>query len=373
MKAQHQNSRVGLPFRASAGKHRNAGYTLTEMIIAMVLVSALMSTVWGVMSLYNGLLTAGRDRTSQQQLVRSLFELINEDLTAVNADATAPLLSEFGDAFADSAAEEDNAFEAPSLQGPTRQLASGTLSVTGSATALRLQIRAFVPPDISPPSDIDLLNELGGGSASVQQASRRVSEFQTVVYQIVPWGQNDSVNSGAERLSPGLYRVQADAQSMASLEAGQSTAEQLRQASPIEISKPNLLALANPQQVSARDLLEEQLTTGSVVHGQVDTVPEVVACQFEYFDGKAWQSSWDENSTLRIPVAVRISLDVVEGKDLARLEELYPSAGTQEPGAAITTEADPADESFSYSVSAKRYSRTILLDSTVSVDSGGLR
>ena len=192
MKAQHQNSRVGLPFRASAGKHRNAGYTLTEMIIAMVLVSALMSTVWGVMSLYNGLLTAGRDRTSQQQLVRSLFELINEDLTAVNADATAPLLSEFGDTFADLAAEEDNAFEAPSLQGPTRQLASGTLSVTGSATALRLQIRSFVPPDISPPSDIDLLNEdIGRKSGLIKRWEAKVDELLTQIREIRFKGRSD--------------------------------------------------------------------------------------------------------------------------------------------------------------------------------------
>ena len=97
---------LGLHLRAQSGQRRNGGYTLTEMIIAMVLVSALMSTVWGVMSLYNGLLTAGRDRTSQQQLVRSLFELINDDLTAVNADMTAPLLSEFGDTFAELVTED---------------------------------------------------------------------------------------------------------------------------------------------------------------------------------------------------------------------------------------------------------------------------
>ncbi len=44
------------------GRHR--GYTLIEMIISMVLVSALMSSVWGVMSMSNSLLTAGRAQTT---------------------------------------------------------------------------------------------------------------------------------------------------------------------------------------------------------------------------------------------------------------------------------------------------------------------
>ena len=75
----------------SADREKRSGYTLVEMIIAMVLVSALMSSVWTIMSLYNGLLTAGRDRTTEQQLVRSLFELVNEDIAGVNAVATQSL------------------------------------------------------------------------------------------------------------------------------------------------------------------------------------------------------------------------------------------------------------------------------------------
>lgn len=350
----------------------NRGYTLTEMIIAMVLVSALMSTVWGVMSLYNGLLTAGRDRTSSQQLVRSLFDLLNEDLSAVNADAEAPLLSEFGDTFDDLTSDDEFAFAAAMPHDQEKQSASGQLSLSGSATAMRLQIRSFVPPDLSPPSDIDLLNELGGGSASRQQGSHRVSEFQTIVYQTTPRGQNSSVNVGAESLSPGLYRIQVETQSLAALEANQSTAEQLRQMNIIEVSRQNLTALLNPQTGSADNPLDEQpLNNRPVAQLQVDAVPEVVGCQFEYFDGTTWQLSWNDNLTRRLPVAVRVSLDVVEGKDIARLAELYPSDGTTVAEDATTPIEEPAGSDELYSVSAKRYSRTILLDSTAAVGSGG--
>ena len=58
-----------------------SGYTLVELLIAAVLVSALMSTVWGMMSMYNSLLSAGKAEVTEQQLVRSLFQMISEDLS----------------------------------------------------------------------------------------------------------------------------------------------------------------------------------------------------------------------------------------------------------------------------------------------------
>ena len=42
-----------------------SAYTLAEMLIAMILVAALMSVTWAVMSMYNSLLTAGQSQTTE--------------------------------------------------------------------------------------------------------------------------------------------------------------------------------------------------------------------------------------------------------------------------------------------------------------------
>lgn len=357
---------------AANSGHGNRGYTLAEMIIAMVLVSALMSTVWGVMSLYNGLLTTGRDRTNEQQLLRSLFEVMNEDLTAINANSTSAMLSEFGDAFDAPTADDESALDTVPWNDATDETASGQVSLTGSATAMRLQIRSLVPHDATPPSDIDLLNELGGGSAVHQQNAGRVSEFQTIVYQIVSRDQGSSVNTGAESLSPGLYRIQVDAQSITALEANQSTAELSRRVNSIEISRQNLTLLLDPQTAFASDSLTE-LNNQPAAQVQVDAVPEVVECRFEYFDGQSWQSAWDNNQTQRLPAAVRLSLGVVKAKDVASLTALYSADGTPPPAEETAPPDELIDSSDAYSVDARRYSRTILLDSTAPVGSGGVR
>ena len=57
-----------------------SGYTLMEMLIAMVLVSALMASAYGILSLYNGLLTAGKEQTESQQLIRSLHGLLEDEV-----------------------------------------------------------------------------------------------------------------------------------------------------------------------------------------------------------------------------------------------------------------------------------------------------
>ena len=67
-----------------------SGYTLVEMLIASVLVAALMSVVWGMMSMYNSYLTAGQSQAVEQQLVRSIMQMIESDLQSVSVTDTNP-------------------------------------------------------------------------------------------------------------------------------------------------------------------------------------------------------------------------------------------------------------------------------------------
>ncbi|MCA9037169.1 MAG: prepilin-type N-terminal cleavage/methylation domain-containing protein [Planctomycetaceae bacterium] len=360
------------------------GYTLVEMIIAMVLVSVLMSSVWTIMSLYNSLLTAGRDRTTEQQLVRSLFELMHDDLAGVNVAEPTPSMMEFGDTLNDltfvaplpSAATNTGLQPSPFEEQPfdgrqTTEAESrvGELSLSGTSTALRLRIRTFEPPTFHTASDMDLLNELGGGSAMQQQDVGNVTEFQTVVYQMITAENGGSADSVSTVLVPGLYRIQSDTQSVDALEAGQSTAELQRQVNSIEISRQNLLLLMQAEDQLTLASEPDSRDFSNLPQADIESIPEVINCRFEYFDGSRWLSSWTADRLQGLPEAVRISLDVVSQKDLRQRDETYPLPTTDltsapEASASETISSHSTDDLYPQAIAARRYSRTILLTPT---------
>ena len=190
LRCRHQ-SHVRLP-----GSPLSRGYTLAEMLIAMILVAALMSVVWGVMSMYNSLLTAGQSQTTEQQLVRSLFQIFSEDLSAVTLKSGEESLLQPGSGSVGempalefgledfSGFPDVSAIETPGYDGPAR------ITLRGTPTAMRLTVRRPPQQEVRTPSNIDLLNELGGGSqqldAPQEVAGVQVAEFQTVVYQLQP-------------------------------------------------------------------------------------------------------------------------------------------------------------------------------------------
>jgi prepilin-type N-terminal cleavage/methylation domain-containing protein len=342
---------------------RIRGYSLVEMVIAMVLVAALMSSVWSIMSLYNGLLTAGRDRTTEQQLIRSLFQIVCDDITGVNVATGAGNMPEFGDTLGVPAFDDGSPFDAVQGLSQTSELKSGSLSVTGSATAMRLRIRSLRPAERRTPSDIDLLNELGGGSAGRRQQEGRVTEFQTIVYQIMPWGSSRAVDSGNEPATPGLYRIQVDTQLLDTLESNASSAELVRQDNPIEVTRQNLMMLRDGVfEDAAPGISRESLDAPPASGAEIDTVPEVVNCRFEYFDGSTWRPSWSDDHVRRLPAAIRVSFDIVSQKELGRVQDLYQPPHAVDADGLTTVPDVAASDQESQPIAATRYSRTILVD-----------
>ena len=372
-----------------------SGYTLIEMSIAMVLVSALMSSVWGIMSLYNSLLTAGRNRTTQQQLVRSVFQIIEEDLGGVSRQPPDPGIASGPsavDAFPDLSTELPSPADliAASTTGQPAAQHPAQLSLTGNATALRLGIRQFVPPASKQPSAIALLNEHGGGSAAQSATlpegmAADVPEFQTVIYQF----ESATTSSTDSALPSGLYRVQSDSVQLQALLAERSTAEEVMASDNVSIRRPTIETLLFPPE----NTLDDQLSQDSVdtPAATCDLIPEVVNCHFEFFDGQSWRSTWDSDQENALPVAIRISIDVVSTADAGQLSEQPGSLGQTDPlqqklSSPVVTDtqtteltADPAAK-----VLATRFTRLILLDTTRSpaaaasplesvTTSGGLR
>ncbi len=138
---------------------RSSGYTLIEMLIASVLVAALMSVVWGMMSMYNSYLTAGQAQAVEQQLIRSVLQLIEDDLQRISVADTNPKIvpsmditnepsiitaeipGRISDPLADPAAipvDEPSVFAGLATSGNLD--APGRLSLVGNSSSLRLSL-----------------------------------------------------------------------------------------------------------------------------------------------------------------------------------------------------------------------------------------
>ena len=381
-------------FRRSAFRadQRRPGYTLLELMISIVLLTTLMSAVWGLLSMYNSLLTAGQEQSQEQQLVRSVFQLLSEDLASVALpNGTIDRSSADDDTFFsipqplntghDSGAESTFAdallFEEP------REIPS-TLSFMGTSFAIRMTIcRPQPPADSANLSEIDLLNALGGGSLATGDDSMdgrgpNVPEFQTIVYQ----AESISQLSSPTTLPAGLYRIQASAATLSALQSQRSTAEQnLTSENEVAVTRPTLEALLFPQN---GELDVEFPHDGPLEGGpMVERMPEVVGCRFEYFDDGIWLTKWRSDRSGELPAAIRISLDVATLPDALFLEQstVGPDVGADSllerrlrppfarPIAApARTEASDGPQAMP-SVEARTYRRIILLDSTRAVPS----
>jgi prepilin-type N-terminal cleavage/methylation domain-containing protein len=70
---------------------RARGFTLLEVMLATVLMAVLMTGIWGLLSTYQRLFSAGERATEQSQLARTLLEQISDDLLSAIPDSATGL------------------------------------------------------------------------------------------------------------------------------------------------------------------------------------------------------------------------------------------------------------------------------------------
>ena len=95
--------------------------------------------------------------------------------------------------------------------------------------------------------------------------------------------------------------------------------EQSADAVMLPIDQQNDFNAVTPPLQSARPLEEER-------------IPEVMSAQFEYFDGRRWQSSWKSGGGGGLPVAVRLRLWMISA---AAAEELKAQVAAGAAGAGV--------------------------------------
>lgn len=370
------------PWRNGFCRKNRAGYTLVEMLIASVLVAALMSVVWGMMSMYNGYLTVGQTQAVERQLIRSVLQLLEDDFQNVAIADTNPVItpslmsedtagtpdtlgteSTSADAFADPFGEATLAADEPSvlsgLGTSTTGELPGKIFLIGNSSSIRLSVErtwASNAPgqptasrgdtqSLPPGSDVSESPRpqtpqptLESDAASVEGVAPEVAEFETVIWQFQPPGQ---MTGGTPSMKAGLYRIQTETLALqAAMQQQETLLEQSGPQDGSAVDRTTLETLLYPP-VGAREQTADAAAnaTDSLTAGptgppglRFDLIPEVVGCRLEYFSGSAWMSTWNSEQQQSLPVAVRIRLRFVNAANLEKLQRLFgPESSEDSP------------------------------------------
>ncbi|MGI6420517.1 MAG: prepilin-type N-terminal cleavage/methylation domain-containing protein [Thermoguttaceae bacterium] len=246
------------------------GFTLLEVLIASMLIAVLMTSAWHILGLYTDMFERGETRTEESQLVRTLAQQFSDDLAG---------------------AIQDPVFIDPNSPGPTGARRFG---LYGSSSELRidvLQIPAFeTAPAVT-------AKEMENAAAP---RKLQAPELRTVYYRF----QGAVVAGAGEDERVGLTRRELDFETPEKLDEN-APAPAIGLASPPAASPPAASQAAPRGQPAAFDQLLEASLASSVTWA-----PEVIALKFRYFDGSAWQGSWDSLAKRGLPVAVEVTMAV---------------------------------------------------------------
>ena len=349
------------------------GYTLVEMLIASVLVAALMSVVWGMMSMYNSYLTAGQAQATEQQLTRSLLQILERDLQSVSAPDTNPkvvpsleMMSE-STAFdeppappVDSLAADplikgkDVSLDEPSVfagltSGDTLAIPS-QVSLIGNSSSLKLSVEQPITdtsPAAKPTSDnsdttAPLVDPaipaatptpepiaLPEDSISVEGVAPEVTEYQTIIWQF----QAPGIIAGNQPLKAGLYRIQTESLSLQSaLNQQDSLLEDSAAESDASVDRTTLETLLFPPANAQAESGGATPTAEAAVQNvpKFDLIPEVVSCRFEYFSGSSWASTWNSEQQQSLPLAIRLRMQLVNAADLEKIKLVFGDTASQD-------------------------------------------
>lgn len=383
--SEKSESSVGIVFR-------RRGYTLVEMLIASILVAALMSVVWGMLSMYNGYLTAGQTQATQQQLIRSLLQQLESDLQSVSTPDTNPQVVpsfDLNSSFTASSAESilagaDQMFPVPmsddsqlNVDQPSvfAALASGDalaipsqVSLVGNSSSIKLSVEKprqeflSVPPPNPMASDSSLQTDdpslpvattaseplawseetiSAEGITSAEGVAPKVSEYQTIIWQF----QAPGMIAGNQALQAGLYRIETESLLLQSaLNQQDSLLEDSAAESEAAVDRMTLETLLFPSVNTETEPGGTGLNTDVTVQGvpKFDLIPEVVNCRFEYFNGSFWSSTWNSEQQQSLPLAIRIRMQIVTAADLEKLKLIFGDS---------TTTDSPLDQAIDNSLS----------------------
>jgi len=263
---------------ALPGRRKNPArkaFTLLEVLLAAAIGVLLMAALYVAMSVQLEHAQAGREAVEQSLLVRALFRRISNDIT--------PSLASPPPAIPTSGAGMSAGGNMPSATSPTSPSStSATAGTTTGSASSTTNSSNNTSSTSSTASTIPVLNLQGDTGRLILWVSRISSDLS-------PMSTNQTVTSDLHRVTYWLAGGDTAPLGLARQEVKQATSQDALVTVPPDIPDEPTYVIAE----------------------------EVQGMTFRYFDGSAWQDSWDgtqttgtSSSPLGPPQAVEITLTI---------------------------------------------------------------
>jgi len=264
------------PFLFIKTPGKNSGFTLLELLISMSLLIVLVSILWSLIRVYSGYYTAGTRRIERSQLVRSLSQLLTDDLGAAIQDPIHSL--------------------PPSLAAGDVVRRFGLLGTTHSLRVDVIQINPLVP-----------------GSKVSRNVKMQAPELKTIYYDFFPLAARSSGKQSGLTRREVSFEAPVPTNTSSPTTAFGSDAFAGIGVSPLISAPENQSALPQSPTISEQLLHEND--------PNAMWAPEIIEIRFRYSDGASWQDSWDSLDKNGLPVAVEVTMKLMPVEDVEKLRK----------------------------------------------------
>lgn len=334
---------------------KNQGLTLLEITLTLALMATIFSMVWGLMTLYSRHYLMGEKRMARAQLVRSISQMLDNDLSSAVQDPIHPTRPETSEAVSirrfglrgDSVSLAIDVVE-PNLFAETATPAENLAFAVGGGKPRSPQVPElktifyeFVPINARDTSNDPPADSPGGGGSAL------IGTLQT------PTPEGDTLaQTGVADVRPfvrkfGLSRRELDFETPDENNAAVSDKAGGGAGSEVigSLSEPPRSSFAISQDENGRLLdglaeatdtfLRPSLTAPQIALEIEDGsmwAPEVVNCRFRYFDGQDWFDTWNSLERSGLPVAIEVTMELMTLDDVEELRKsVYRPRLTLEP------------------------------------------
>ncbi len=291
---------------------RRSGFTLLEVVLALGLSAMVMALVGMALSTTLKLVDSGQTKTQRDQLARAIMGKIAGDVRATVRyepfDSSGMMSVASTSKSSSSSSSQSNGTTPKSSTSSSSSSSSSDSSSSDSSSSTTQFIAGLIGDQYGLTVDVGRLpriDEYTSGSADNNSATVLPSDVRTVTYFLAgdtaPASQVVSSTNVVD--GSGLARCEMDrAMSQYASQQGQAT-----------------------------------LTNAALI------APEVLALEFQYFDGTQWDSSWDTTSNGGLPQAVKISMVLSDPSQAGKPGYTQPQissvadAASQDPDSVYST------------------------------------
>ncbi|MDO4587164.1 MAG: hypothetical protein Q4C95_07695 [Planctomycetia bacterium] len=335
---------------------REKGMTLLELLLVLGLLIALLAMIWNMMQLYSGHYLISERKVSRAQLVRSVSQMLNDDLAAAVQDPihSLPSSNSLGNQFirhfglrGDSRSlqidvVQPNLFAKTASVEENRQAASGLgESPNPQVPELKTIFYEFVPINAREKGNEETQSTTENAEEKVDFGSKFAGSLQdesTLDSSLSPMNEFDRSMNRPLTQKYGLSRYELDFETVddsnSDLSSNSSPNDSINESAfagllsdPTSDSltndweNDNLLndQLLNGLNSNASQNIKPYLTAAQLAMDSEDGtvwIPEVIDCRFRYFDGQTWFDRWNSIEKNGLPIAIEVSLKLLPLDDV---------------------------------------------------------